>query len=72
MPLVIFPSKALRKISSWKERNGSGTSKSTTEGRIMECALEAQISYVDFPKNIRAQRECVEAKVREMTTAHVV
>ena len=41
-------------------------------GTIMECALEAQISYVDFPKNIRAQRECVEAKVREMTTAHVV
>ena len=32
--LVIFPSKVLRKILSWKERNGSGTSKNTTEGRL--------------------------------------
>ena len=41
-------------------------------GTIMECQLDGQVSYVDFVNQIREQRKVVEAKVREMSTAHKV
>ena len=41
-------------------------------GTIMECQLDGHVSYVDFVNQIREQRKAVEAKVREMSTAHKV
>jgi len=41
-------------------------------GTIMECQLDGHVSYVDFVNQIREQRKAVEAKVREMCTAHNV
>jgi histone acetyltransferase len=41
-------------------------------GTIMECQLDGHVPYVDFVNQIREQRKAVEAKVREMSTAHKV
>jgi len=41
-------------------------------GTIMECHLSAQVSYTEFPAMIRKQRAAVDAKVRELSNAHVV
>ena len=41
-------------------------------GTIMECHLSAQVSYTEFPVMIRKQRATVDAKVRELSNAHVV
>lgn len=40
-------------------------------GTLMECLLTAP-SVADFPAALRAQRAAVEAKVRELTSSHVV
>ncbi|KAK3280202.1 hypothetical protein CYMTET_11945 [Cymbomonas tetramitiformis] len=41
-------------------------------GTMMECALSAAISYTDFPRMIRQQREAVDAKVCELSSSHLV
>ena len=38
----------------------------------MECSIDTSISYKEFPKIIRQQREAVDEKIRELSNSHVV
>mmetsp|Transcript_4578 Transcript_4578/g.8623 ORF Transcript_4578/g.8623 Transcript_4578/m.8623 type:complete len:466 (-) Transcript_4578:221-1618(-) len=41
-------------------------------GTMMECPLSDAISYTDFPKTIRMQREALDAKLRQFSNSHIV
>ena len=67
-----FEKQGFTKEIMMEREKWNGYIKEYDGGTIMECQLDGHISYVDFVNQIREQRKVVEAKVREMSTAHKV
>lgn len=67
-----FQKQGFTKEIMMEREKWNGYIKEYDGGTIMECQLDGQVSYVDFVNQIREQRKAVEAKVREMSTAHKV
>lgn len=67
-----FQKQGFTKEIMMEREKWNGYIKEYDGGTIMECQLDGHVSYVDFVNQIREQRKAVEAKVREMSTAHKV
>mmetsp|Transcript_3149 Transcript_3149/g.11368 ORF Transcript_3149/g.11368 Transcript_3149/m.11368 type:complete len:450 (-) Transcript_3149:1330-2679(-) len=67
-----FSKQGFSKEILFERENWFGYIKDYDGGTLMECSIDTNISYKEFPQIIRRQREAVDEKIKELSNSHVV